>query len=234
MNILIVDQCSKAKSYEENENMYTIRDIDSHSLAELRDRSRTPAVKARRLYTGRQQQYINRAVDVLREVGDTVDRLFISAGFGLIDENDILPPYDVTFSAYSRKDIRERADHLDIQSDLMDILERDYDLIFLALGQEYYATFDLDTILEHIDSGTWIVCFNHDSETAELGNAVSLPARTREAEKLGTITVALKGRYLQNFADHRSQGRKIETAKDIEESCMTPVTEQSDLENSNF
>lgn len=234
MNILVVDQCSKAKNHDTSAKSFTADDIDSHSLAELRDRPGTPALKARRLYAGRQQQYINQAVDKLRSAGDTVDRYFISAGFGLVDETEVLPPYDVTFASFSREAIRARADKLGIQSVLLELLERDYELIYLSLGQDYYATFDLETILKHADPDSWVVCFNHGLQTAEFPNAVSLPARTEDAKDQGTITVALKGRYLQNFAEHRSNGREIETASDIRESCMSSGTDQSNLDEPEF
>lgn len=234
MKILVIDQCSKAKNIEGDGNPYTVEEINSNTLDELRNESQTPKLRARKLYAGRQQQYINKAVDTLRESGDTVDRFFISAGFGLVDETELLPLYDVTFATFSRKEIEERANELGIQTDLMEVLGGDYDLIFLALGQDYYASIDLAEVLDGVGSDTLVICFNHESQTKDLENAISLPARTEDAKDMGTITVALKGRYLQNFANHRAHGREISNTTDILESCTTPVTEQTDLDDSNF
>lgn len=234
MNILVVDQCSKAKTQDENTKPYTVDEVDSHSLTELRDRPQTPVLKARKLYAGRQQQFINQAVDRLREGGDTVDRYFISAGFGVVEETELLPSYDVTFSSYSTAEIRERAGQLNIQDDLLELVGRDYDLVYLALGADYYASFDLATLVDRVPSDTWIVCFNHESLTTSLENAVSISARTEDAKAQGTITVALKGKYLQNFAEHRSHGCKVETAEDIVQYCTTEETTQSNLGDNTF
>jgi hypothetical protein len=231
MKILIIDQCSSAKAYRDDFSPLGAETIDDHELDTLQDRPQTPAIEARKLYDGRQQRYINEAVDELRAAGDTVDRYFISAGFGLVEETERLPPYDVTFAEYSNAEINERAHTLGIENDLLSAITEDYEIIFFALGSDYHASFDLRTVLGSIPAETWAVCFNHESVTADFENALSLPARTDDAKEQGTIVVALKGRYLQQFASHRSQGKQVTSTGDIETYCTTEQTTQSGLED---
>lgn len=230
MEILVIDQCSKAKEYRSDSQSFEADEIDEHGMSNLRDRPRTSSKAARKLYAGRQQEYINDAVDKLRSAGDSVDRYFISAGFGLVRETEELPPYDVTFTDDSQWEIEKRASKLGIQHDLLDVVTDDYDIIFLALGSDYYATFDLLTVVEAVSAETWVVCFNHDSVSETVENAVSLSARTEDAKEQGTIVVALKGRYLQNFASHRSQGKQVTSTDDIETFCTTESTTQTGLD----
>lgn len=231
MRILIIDQCSKDKAQDDSD-AYDAEGIDTYSsLEELRNQTEKPIQKARTLYTGRQQQYITQAIDKLGEkTDDTVDRYFISAGFGLVSQEEGLPPYDVTFKTYSTEEIEHRASKLGIERELLNVVTNGYDLIFFALGRDYYRTFDLSTVLEAIPSDTWVACFNHESVTAKFENVVSLSARTEEAKEQGTIVVALKGKYLQNFADHRSHGAQVNTLDDVETYCTTEYTTQSDFD----
>lgn len=230
MKVLVIDQCSKAKEHRDASQSFDASDIDEHGLDELRDRRGTESKAARKLYAGRQQEYISDAVDRLRAAGDSVDRYFISAGFGLVEETEELPPYDVTFAGRLKTEIKERADKLSIQDNLLKLVTGDYDIIFLALGGDYYASFDLRTLLEAVSSETWVVCFNHESVTDTFENVVSLPARTAEAKEQETIVVALKGRYLQNFASHRSNGKQVTSTEDIETFCTTEYTTQTGLD----
>ena len=230
MRILVIDQCSGSKDHPESAESYSAEEIDDTTLEELRTRDETVSVRARDLYTGRQQQYIGQAIEQLEaRANDSVDRYFISAGFGLVGADEELPPYDVTFNDYSPEEITQRASKLGIGRELLDVLDDEYDLVFLALGSDYYRTFDLTTLLESIPSETWVVCFNCESEASRFDNAVALPARTEQAKQHETIVVALKGKYLQNFADHRANGAEVSSAVDIETYCTTAYGTQSDL-----
>lgn len=229
MNVLIIDQCSKAKTHPEGFAPYDEAGIDNSTKQELLEAEGVPAKKARDLYAGRQQSYITQAAEKLREVGDSVDRYFISAGFGLVEEDEHLPPYNVTFANYSSAEIQERANSLQIEESLLDVISDEYDIVFFALGNDYYQSFELSAIVAEIPSDTLVVAFNQESITAGFENAISLPARTKEAKEHGTIVVALKGKYLQNFADYRSHGKTVDSITDLEKYCTTEYTTQSGL-----
>jgi hypothetical protein len=230
MKILVIDQCSKSKNYPPSVNTYTRNDLAEYATLEEARTDAETVMKAVDLYDGRQQEYITSAVEKLEtRAGDTVDRYFISAGFGLVHEDEQLPPYDVTFNDCSRAEIAERASQLGIEEALLETVIRGYDLVFFALGSDYYHAFDLPTVLEATPTDAWVVCFNHEAVTDAFDSAVSLPARTEQAQDQETIVVALKGKYLQNFADHRSHGAQVSSLNDLETYCMTEYGTQSDL-----
>jgi hypothetical protein len=229
MDILIVDQCSGDKSYPEQFRPFTEEQVDSQGLETLRRKERVPKRKARDLYTGRQQQFITEAVERLRSTGDSVDRYFISAGFGVVEEMEVLPPYDVTFTGKTAAEIQTRGERLNIEEDLRELVQNSYDIIFLSLGSDYYRSFDLRGLSNTVPKETWLVCFNCEELAAERKNVVSIPARTEQAREQGTIVVALKGRYLQNFAEHRAAGTLPESIDELAEYCMDGYTTQSEL-----
>ncbi|EMA54695.1 MULTISPECIES: hypothetical protein [Halococcus] len=231
MRVLVVDQCSGSKQSPEWFDSFDAETIDDFSLPELRERERTPTYSAHDLYTGRQQQYIDVAVDRLRESGDTVDRYYISAGFGFVGEATELPPYEVTFQDYDTESVHERSSELEIQSDLLNRLDDDpaYDLVFLALGSDYYEALDLSRLLDTFSDSTMVVLFNREADAEQRPNVISIPARTAEAKEQGSTVIGLKGQYLKQFAAHRAEGTTIDSFTEVVEYCTTEPTRQSGL-----
>jgi hypothetical protein len=231
MRILVVDQCSNAKETPGGFEPLDVGTVDAHTRSELVGRNGIPALPARKLYQGRQQGYIDRATNELRETGDTVDRLFISAGFGLLDEKDRIPPYDVTFSDLTADQIEDRSARLGIHDDLIQVLRTsDYDVIFLTLGSDYYRSLDLGEVIETVGEDTTVVVFNGALDGEEKPQAVTIPARTKEAREQETIVVSLKGKYLKNFAEHRAAGKEPRSKADVEAWCVEELTSQTGFE----
>lgn len=231
MRFLIIDQCSGSKAIPDNTPVFEADEIDEHGRESLLARDGVPAIAARRLYTGRQQSYIDSAVDRVRAAGDTVDRLYISAGFGLIDEKTELPPYNVTFSEMTTAEIDKRATKLGIPNDVRTAVQNDpsYDVVVLALGTDYCRACDLETTLDALPAETWGVVFNQEKPAASRKNTISISARTDEAREYGTIVVALKGHYLQNLADHRSEGEQVESLSELADLLTSTPTTQAGL-----
>lgn len=229
VRILIIDQCSGSKDVPGSASTFNAAEIDEHGREGLLARNGVPAIPARRLYSGRQQAYIGSAVDRLRAAGDSVDRLFISAGFGLVDEETRLPPYEVTFNKMNGDAIDEQAAGLGIPSDVREAIRTapPYDVVILALGSDYYRACDLEAALDALPDETIGVVFNQEDLAAGRENVVAIPARTTNAKEQGTIVVALKGRYLQNFARYRTEGATVNKPDDIVEYCTTEPTTQT-------
>jgi hypothetical protein len=201
LDVLVMDQCSGLKDVPENAPVFDAADTLKFSLEELLGRENVPGIAARDLYTGRQQGYVEDAVRTLRREGHSVERYYVSAGFGLVDEEQRLPPYEVTFSSMNVGEIRERSRQLRIQKDVEQVLEEStYDVVFFTLGNDYYTSIDIDQMVQRIPVDRIGVVFNRELAGEQYENIVSVPARTDDAEEHGTIVVGLKGHYLKNFA----------------------------------
>lgn len=105
--------------------------------------------KAREMYSGYQHKCIYNAITLLREIA-YVDFYILSAGFGLIEENELLPAYDCTFSNKNNHYILARSIKLNIPEDFNKLVNKTYDLIYLALGRSY---------LESL--GNWVKSINN-------------------------------------------------------------------------
>lgn len=231
MKILVIDQCSKSKSHSETAPVFGLDDIAAHSREELLAQHGVPAQPARKLYAGRQQRYINDAVDALRSTGHTVDRHFISAGFGVINEATEFPPYSVTFADMGDEDIEQRAQELGLSGAVHGLVtDQAYDVVFFALGRDYMLGLEMEDILDAISGESIAVLFNQETVAERFDHVVSIPARTEQARDQGAIVVALKGVYLQNFADHLGRGASVTEADDIRRYCVQEVTTQTEFD----
>jgi hypothetical protein len=211
LDILIIDQCSGSKYVPEGERVFDANEIDSASKSALLEKANTIGVKANELYTGRQQEAVSNAVRRLRSDGHSVQRYFISAGFGLVEEEEKLPPYEVTFSGMTVGEIRNRSSRLNIQSDLYRVLDQaDYDVVFFTLGKDYYKSIDIDQTVRRVRPDRIGVVFNRELVDQQYDNIVSVPARTEDAERHQTIVIGLKGVYMENFAQNLADTKELD------------------------
>jgi hypothetical protein len=148
LRILVVGSCGKKKR---SMSLHSPVCKDIPSKDSLRDwRSRFPKLlhHARDMYTGNQT----------RE-----DFYILSAGFGLLKENDLVPPYDCSFIGMRKNEIRARAEALSISEDFRKILETHYNLAYLALGEKYLLALGKEWP-DYIDCITIIFGKRHSNE----------------------------------------------------------------------
>jgi len=227
LDILIIDQCSGSKNTPETAPEFDAEETLQFSRTELLERDDVPGIVARDLYTGRQQEFVKDAVRQLEREGHDVCRYFISAGFGLVEETDSLPPYEVTFSSMNVSEIRERSAQLCIREDLEQVMtESDYDVVFFTLGKDYYTSIDIDQMVQEVPADRIGVVFNRELVDEQFDNIVSVPARTDDAEKHGTIVVGLKGLYMENFA------RRIDSINRLQPETIEKLCRRVDKEPS--
>jgi hypothetical protein len=229
LRVLIIDQCSGSKDVPEAAERFEADTLAKYSKEELLDRPNVPGIEARDLYTGRQQEQIGEAVRLLRRRGVSVDRYHVSAGFGVVDEDEILPPYEVTFSGMRAAEVRERSAQLGIKRDITRLLtETEYDIVFLPLGKRYYRSIDIDQAVRDIPEDSIGVVFNRELAGRQYDNIVSVPARTDDAKRHGTIVIGLKGLYLKNLANNLDTVDSIDPER-IAELCRRVETTQTPL-----
>ena len=131
----MINSCGKGK-LNSHDKLPSCQDLNSYSKRQdIKLKYSSISVPAGELYTGNQAKRVREAVKLLRKT-HKVDYYIISAGFGLVGENDLIPPYECTFSGKGKRAISEMADELGIASTITDI-PAGYDLTFLVLGKNY-------------------------------------------------------------------------------------------------
>lgn len=98
------------------------------------------------MYTGRQHPLIVRGIQRLRDEGfpHEVKLVIVSAGYGLLQADQPIVPYDVTFARpeLSGKKGRAWANERHLTADLQAEVNQS-DLVFLLLGDDYLAALEL-------------------------------------------------------------------------------------------
>ena len=70
------------------------------------------------------------------------DLNIISAGYGLLSEEDVIVPYNVTFSGLKKGELLERSNSLKLHEQVTSLIS-EYDLVFFLLGKEYVQALQL-------------------------------------------------------------------------------------------
>ena len=163
MRVLVVGSCGKRKLHN-SPKQPTCQDIRiRHGIGYWRKRFSKDCTPARDMYTGPQNTELVKAVDLLRTIsGVDVHLSIISAGFGILQEHEKVPPYDCSFTNMKMRDVIKWSEELGIQSSFTSLIAKDFDLAYLALGKRYVAALGKDT-LATIQIPT-VVFHEHESE----------------------------------------------------------------------
>ena len=149
--ILVITSCTKDKDFSDVSPTQQLKSDDlwdegcddrvARDFGEL-EAHRKPAG---RLYRGRQHILLMQGVEALRKIfgDDVVDVKIISAGFGVVDEKQPLPPYNATFADLSASKILPIAQRLNIPRDVNRLMEEDYACVFFLLGENYLFSLGL-------------------------------------------------------------------------------------------
>jgi hypothetical protein len=143
--LLVISACTakKAAGNLAKSSHLTAEDLDdpirrTEKETQLVD-YRLPAAQ---MYIGDGHAFVRKGVQALREQGYNVSHFILSAGYGLLNETDIVVPYNVTFSGASKAWIRERGQRLRLQGRLIEVASK-HDRAILILGREYLKAIGL-------------------------------------------------------------------------------------------
>lgn len=202
MRVLVVGSCGKKKSSNSSKQP-KCKDIDKkHDINYWKKQLSSDCVKARDMYTGPQSAELVKAVDLLRTIpGVGVQLVIISAGFGTLQEDDLVPPYDCSFTSMKMTELRKQVEKLQIKESFIKLMENDFDLIYLALGKRYSIALGNDA-LSMLETPT--VAF-HIQNSGYLNripcNADTVKSFSRRGHKIHGV-VGFKGDLLRVLAQY--------------------------------
>ncbi len=202
--LLIISSCGKAKRVH-SPNQPDCNDLTTKKIRkEIKKKFKQQLIRAGSLYTGPQTFSIAKAINLLKE-NHEVDYYIISAGFGLVHEDTLLPPYDCTFSGKTKKQIQKMSDNLKIKQNLLSLMKKKYDFVYLALGRTYMMT--IGSLSRYKDIGKEIAHFgrhlkdipkNSRAYDEQIFVQTDLSSQIFK-EPIGA-TIAAKGTILLNYA----------------------------------
>jgi len=136
MKLFVLTSCSKIMTIKQEHGL-TCDDLNAPDKIDYQLRAGSQKKKARDLFRGPLNISVNAAVDQLRKHFG-VCFYILSAGFGLLNEDDKIPPHNCSFSDMSDEEIRTYAMNLGIPEKFKTLIENEQpDFIFLALKPQY-------------------------------------------------------------------------------------------------
>ena len=150
-----------------------------------------PAVE---MYTGLQHLYLIEGINLIREKYgiDVVDLHILSAGYGLLTENQTIVPYNITFQDLKNNEIIERSNNLQIHEHTSKSIEK-YDLVIFLLGEKYVKSLQLPFLNIEKPTQVFLLGKTHKKLIPELSQIHFVPAGKDLARSLGVTVMALKG-----------------------------------------
>ncbi|SMP32053.1 tRNA-guanine family transglycosylase [Laceyella tengchongensis] len=145
MRTLVMTSCTGQKKYSP-ENQLTINDFRDTSLLHKRSLELSAYEEtAGEMYTGRQHTSLMHGIKEYRKHRDDIDVAILSAGYGLLKEDDKIVPYNVTFNSMNGTAIKEWSQHQRMNDQLQNFVSK-YDLVFFLLGDSYLKAIDWERI----------------------------------------------------------------------------------------
>ena len=145
-NIAILTSCTGTKQYKPD-NELTQQDFAKLSDAEFAQRVQDLSdysLSASQMYTGNQHARLMAGVEELRASGSNVDVFIVSAGYGLLEGNQEIVPYECSFSNMKAQEIEDWASKREIPQNVRRLIENaDYDLLLVLLGDDYLRALQL-------------------------------------------------------------------------------------------
>lgn len=209
--ILVVTSCTKDKSYLSHlsdgcqiltDQLWDEQDDDrlERDFGAL-ESYRMPAVQ---LYQGLQHREVMRGVALLRQTfGDgSVDVAIISAGFGVIREQQLLPPYEATFADLSTSRILSLSQRLRIPQKMNELLTKNtYDGVFFLLGENYLISLGLPFVSEPLCPCFFLASSGSQKRIPKRNRYHIVPVGKDDATAFRYNLIGLKGHLFRLFAE---------------------------------
>ena len=135
--------------------------------------------------------FVKQGLELLRKKENNfpfhIDFSIISAGYGYINENKFIYPYECTFNTMKSREIKEWSDFLNITDSLNKDIQ-DKDLIIFLLGKKYLEAINFKSL--NLEDKRLVFFTSND---IPLSDYVRVNCSIKEAKEFGCGLISLKG-----------------------------------------
>lgn len=200
MKILIITSCTGAKKYKPD-NQLTQDDFKKLGTEAFKRREKTLEdfkLPAKEMYKGQQHVHLLKGLELIRIACPkiTIDLKIVSAGYGLLDENSPILPYEQTFNNMKAKEIRSWAYFLKIPLKIVSTISN-YDLNIFLLGKEYIKAINFPKTLSISGNCIFLTGKGSAPYLPTGPNIHMIYLGNEDAKRLSAGLVALKGRVIE-------------------------------------
>ncbi len=198
MKLLVITSCTGEKAVDSDQQLLwnDFKSGKAHVATrekELGDLCR----KAGEMYTGEQHVRLMRGVSAFRSSPGNSDSSLalhvLSAGYGIIPEDRVIAPYEVTFATMKAKEIDAWSKTLGVPEDFRRLVSQHYDFGLILLGDNYLRACELDTAVK-FGGPTILFCgTGMAKKLPALANVRVIPISNPEAKRFSCGLVGLKG-----------------------------------------
>jgi hypothetical protein len=219
MKVLVITSCTGEKKHKP-ENQLVRNDFEKRNTVEFTEREnalKSYNTAAREIYTGQQHVRLIRGLDLIRQTCPDVnlDLKIVSAGYGLLNENDLIAPYEMTFNGMSSKGLSDWADFLQLPQNVLPVFKK-YDLILFLLGKEYLKALKLPKTIKPKGHCVFLTSKGSLSLIPESPKIHTITLANPDAKRFGAGLVALKGRIFELLGEHIKENGPNQFSKLIE------------------
>ena len=156
---------------------------------------RESLVEAEKLYSGQQHIRLMRGVAAVREgaAGANLSLWIVSAGYGLVRSDQMLAPYEATFSGMSLRQVAEWSQKLGLPKDVKRALSSPYDIGIVLLGDSYLAACSLGSDLALGGPTVFLCAKGSAARVPRVEGARVVQLGIDDTRRYGAGLVALKG-----------------------------------------
>jgi hypothetical protein len=205
LKITIISSCTKKKRGKINTplNLKQLKQIKSGESPVFENEL---FLQAKEMYTGMQHVQLMDGINLLKKNKDLkINLKIVSAGYGVIDGNLKIYPYDITFSTMKKKELDYISGELNIPEDIEKILKIKDDLKIFLLGKNYLKSCGFDKNIE-LDSKT--VFFGPAScEKLVLKGGIYIGLGNKEGKRFRCNLIGLKGKLCRMFLENILAGK---------------------------
>ena len=195
--ILVITSCTGEKRFNTS-NLLVQDDFRNEEILKQRESELSEfSCQAALMYTGMQHLRLMEGVSLLRSsfTKDLIDVYIISAGYGLIEENKSIVPYEVTFNSMNNQEIKEWSKLLKINDSVSSLINTNkYDFVIFLLGDKYIRALDLPLDLKHITTKLIFLASNTSKKLIPINESYKfLEVGQKDASEFSYGLVGLKG-----------------------------------------
>jgi len=143
LKILIISSCAGEKKYSPA-NKALSADLDDFHLRQIKEKElETYKIPAKEMFLSSHNLKILEGIKLIKDIPNIkIDLSFVSSGYGFINSDDFVIPYEINLPIMTKTELDKRADFLKIHEEAY-YKARNYDLVFFSMGYEYLRTLKL-------------------------------------------------------------------------------------------
>jgi hypothetical protein len=199
VKVLVLTSCAGEKKFNPP-NIALVKDLDNLVFRNKKEAElENYKAKAKEMFISSQNKMIMEGLGyVPASANAQIDIAYISSGYGFINSDDEIIPYNVNFSAMTMHELDDRAKMLKIHEETY-YTAKNYDIILFLLGYEYLRTLRLPLPLSDTTRQIFFISPSDEKVLPPDNEIFVVLTGVEEAAKFEVTPAELKGYFFKQL-----------------------------------